>query len=199
MKTPTTPEILQSIAQAPTKHSPTGVSVVLPRQDVDTGDWCPNIFLAGTIDMGNSDNWQQKTISKLISERVDVNVYNPRRVCFAGDKAEIDYQIRWELNNIQMSNIVFFNFLPDSQSPVTLMELGLVLAGQEETGNLPIVVCPDEFWRAQNVWVTCAYYGITPFTSYAAGFDRLIFEIEKENRKIQQSRRYRRFHGEPEL
>ena len=39
-----------------------------------------SVFLAGTIDNGNSLNWQDKTIIELINLGVkDLEVYNPRR------------------------------------------------------------------------------------------------------------------------
>ena len=37
----------------------------------------PSIFLAGTIDQGNSRDWQAELTRSLA--RLDVNVYNPRR------------------------------------------------------------------------------------------------------------------------
>lgn len=36
-----------------------------------------NIFLAGTIEQGNSDDWQSVVINKLKAKRV--NIFNPRR------------------------------------------------------------------------------------------------------------------------
>lgn len=36
------------------------------------------IFLAGTIDMGNSIDWQHE-VSEFFSDREEIDIYNPRR------------------------------------------------------------------------------------------------------------------------
>ena len=36
-----------------------------------------NIFLAGSIEMGTAENWQERLVRELASE--DVTIFNPRR------------------------------------------------------------------------------------------------------------------------
>jgi hypothetical protein len=52
------------------------------------------------------------------------------------------------------------NFLPNSQSPITLLELGL----KADSGKL-MVICPDEFWRSGNVQIVCNKFNIPLFKS----------------------------------
>jgi hypothetical protein len=46
-------------------------------------------------------------------------------------------------------------FAPDTEAPITLLELGLFA----RSGKL-IVCCPAGFWRRGNVEVVCVRYGI---------------------------------------
>lgn len=127
------------------------------------------IFLAGTIDVGNSDNWQNAYIQNtkdIISsynsfidyDPVNVNeicIYNPRRDKY--DEKDMDYQMSWEFKHLKKADIIYMNFLPDSQSPITLLELGLFAS----SGKL-YVTCPKEYWRYDNVRFICKQFEI-PF------------------------------------
>jgi hypothetical protein len=46
-------------------------------------------------------------------------------------------------------------FAPETQAPITLLELGLHARG----GRL-VVGCPDGFWRKGNIEIVCARYAI---------------------------------------
>lgn len=125
------------------------------------------IFLAGTIDMGNSVDWQHGFINWL-KNNVDETyiVYNPRRdKGFDDDKKELDYQIKWELNHLEASDMIIMNFLGDSKSPVTLLELGLF----SKSGKLT-VCCEPEFYRYDNVKAVCDRYGVEMFNSLSECF-----------------------------
>lgn len=146
-----------------------------------------NIFLAGSIDMGQAKNWNSDIIKKLENSDIiksDIKVYNPRRDSWDSSwiqeqsNSEFNYQVNWELNNIEDSDIVFFNILPDSKSPITLMELGLC-AGKEKKA---IVCCPDGFYRKGNVDVVCTRYGIQQYTDIDSAFGALLTELNKIER-----------------
>jgi len=120
------------------------------------------IFLAGTIDQGESENWQ-KNVEEHFSSFPNVVLYNPRRDVWDDsweqkiENAEFYGQVKWELNAMEYSDIIIMNFLPNSKSPISLLELGL----QASSGKL-IVCCPDEYWRSGNVKIVCDDYKI-PF------------------------------------
>lgn len=120
------------------------------------------VFLAGTIDMGNSVDWQARADSlfaALPSGRF--MLFNPRQEHWdAAKPGEMDYQVNWELEHLEQADWIIMNFLPGSQSPITLLELGLHARG----GRL-LVICPPEFYRYDNVRITCAKYGVPMFAT----------------------------------
>ena len=130
------------------------------------------VFLAGTIDMGNSENWQEKFIQKLKEQTVGVlfrksyHIYNPRRTDWDASYAQtfenpqFFQQVTWELDAMEKADYIIMNFLPDSKSPITLLELGLFA----KSGKL-FVICPDEFYRSGNVQIVCNKYNIPLYKS----------------------------------
>lgn len=116
-------------------------------------DFAPHIFLAGTIEMGKSEDWQQKMIKDL--DDLDIVIANPRRGSFDQfNKKEIEHQINWELDKLSQADVVFFNFLPGTISPISLLEFGL-LNGKDDR---PVVVyCPEDYSRQDNVVITATH------------------------------------------
>ena len=100
------------------------------------------IFLAGTIDNGDSEDWQTK-ICKLIEEcstnSKPIAVYNPRRDDWPEDDQTklIEEQIKWELEHMEKADLILMNICGDSKSPITLLELGI-----HSKENKLIVFCP---------------------------------------------------------
>ena len=60
------------------------------------------VFLAGTIDMGNSRDWQKEihgTFSKTGGRYI---LFNPRQEHWDATRpGEMDYQVRWELDHLE--------------------------------------------------------------------------------------------------
>ncbi len=117
-------------------------------------------FLGGTIDMGNSFNWQAYFLHKV--KNVDRDFYNPRRPDWNNDwkngSIQMREQIEWELAALDKSHIAIINFLPYSQSPISLLELGLYA----KSGKL-FVICPPEFYRYTNVQIVCEQNNVPVF------------------------------------
>lgn len=137
-----------------------------------SGKYDKKIFLAGTIGGGvksetsHKVNWQKEAI-ELIDKTYpycNFTIFNPRRDNWPekGDKANIDYQIQWELDHMEKADQIVMNILGDSLSPITLMEMGL-WAGKDPSKL--IVHCPKDFWRYDNVYNLCERYGITRYDS----------------------------------
>lgn len=112
------------------------------------------VFLAGSIEMDTAENWQTKIANKL--KQIDrLTILNPRRAQWDSsweqsiNHPKFNEQVNWELDGIDSADTVLFYFDPNTKSPVTLMELGIVL-GASEDKNV-IVCCPDGFWRKGNV------------------------------------------------
>ena len=122
------------------------------------------VFLAGTIDMGNSEDWQHKLVEEVKTWDLyghDYVFYNPRRdEGFSDDKGEFEYQVNWELDHLESCKNIIMCILGTSKSPITLMELGLFA----RSGKLE-VICEPNFYRYGNVKITCERYGVPLYSS----------------------------------
>lgn len=117
------------------------------------------IFLAGSIEQGRAIPWQEQVIHAL--KPWDGYLMNPRRLDWDDSWVQdigndsFRWQVEWELKGIALADLVLLFFDPETKSPITLLELGL-LADKGKT----FVACPDGFWRRGNVQVVCAEYKI---------------------------------------
>lgn len=149
-----------------------------------------SIFLGGTIQMGNSEDWQTEIYNRLkdIDETIgffdNIDLFNPRRDSWDSSwvqeqsNPQFNGQVNWELDNIEDSNIIFFNILPESKSPITLMEIGLC---KDKCASV-IVCCPDGFYRKGNVDVVCSRYGMQQYKDIDSAFGALLTEINRAGR-----------------
>jgi hypothetical protein len=92
-------------------------------------------------------------------------VFNPRRDDWDSswtqefENPQFYQQVSWELNALSQSDLIIMYFAPGTQSPISLLEMGLYA----NSGKLH-VVCPDGFWRKGNVEIVCNHYNI-PLTN----------------------------------
>lgn len=146
-----------------------------------------SVFLAGTIEMGTGENWQPKAIAALYG-KVGA-IYNPRREDWDSsweqsiENPNFSAQVGWELDHIDRvlytingQGVVYFYFAPDSKSPVTLLELGLVAGHLDcrSSGAKAIVCCPKGFWRRGNIEIVCARNNIPLYEDFDASIDAVI-------------------------
>ena len=113
------------------------------------------VFLAGTIDNGDSFNWQEGIINRC--QDLDIVFYNPRRKKWPSVTvtSQIEYQIKWEQEHLYNADLIIMCLLDNSRSPISLLELGLYA----QSGKI-IVFCNPEFYRYDNVRLTCEKYNI---------------------------------------
>ena len=161
--------------------SPASVVTVHPHEEnIETSNTSgrTSVFLAGTIDMGAGIDWQARADSLFRTlEDGSYLLFNPRQEHWdASRPGEMDYQVNWELDRLERADWILMNFLPDSRSPITLLELGL----HARSGRL-LVICPEDFYRYDNVRITCGKYGVPMFGS-----------LEDAVRHIHQTQRARR-------
>jgi hypothetical protein len=122
-----------------------------PRQNVST------VFLAGSIEMGAAPDWQTELTRAL---GVDATFLDPRRAEWDSswrqsiDEPQFRGQVEWELDGLERADVIAMWFVPETKSPITLLELGLFA----RSGKI-VVGCPDGFWRRGNVEVVCARFG----------------------------------------
>lgn len=145
---------------------------------------CSMIFLAGSIEQGTAEKWQDRVIDKLKESQapyeVTVFVNNPRNENWDATWEQVPEnpkffnQVEWELDWIEASDIVFFWFDPKTKSPISLLELGLVLQSENDV----IIYCPDEFWRSGNVNITAARFMKTVHKTPEAAIAELVSKIK---------------------
>ena len=116
-----------------------------------------SVFLAGTIDNGDSLNWQDKVIIELINLGIECEVFNPRREYWNPNptKEDMEKQIKWEQDHLDSADVIAMVLLDESKSPISLLELGLYTKS-----NKIIVFCTPNFYRFDNVRLTCEKYNI---------------------------------------
>jgi hypothetical protein len=126
-----------------------------PPARVEIIDGQRSVFLAGSIEMGRAEDWQA-ALTRALSDP-DVAILNPRRDEWDAswrqsiDEPRFREQVEWELDGLARADVIAMYFAPDTQSPITLLELGLFAA----SGKLA-VCCPEGFWRRGNVEIVCA-------------------------------------------
>ncbi len=138
-----------------------------------------NVFLAGTIEMGNSEDWQSKVVDLL--SVYPIGVFNPRRIIPPLEKFEIIEQINWELNSINFCNIIFMYLAKETISPISLYELGL-LQGFHANNKKVVLYCEAGYLRDLNVLVTTDHplyknQNIELFDDFDLAFHRLIEHV----------------------
>ena len=131
-----------------------------------------SIFLAGSIEMGKAVEWQKKIVDSVPNK--PYIFFNPRRddwdSTWAQEKSDKNFkqQVEWELEALETADFIVMYFDPKTQSPISLLELGL----HARDGKL-IVICPEGFWKKGNVDVTSDYYKIKQVDSIDTFIDML--------------------------
>ena len=112
-----------------------------------------SIFLAGSIEMGNAELWQEKVIREM--NDLPVVLMNPRRNDWNSswkqsiEDEQFTTQVSWELNNLDDADFIILYLDPNTKSPISLLELGL------HVNDNIFVCCPEGFWRKGNVDIVC--------------------------------------------
>lgn len=128
---------------------------IAPEKFIENGKF--SIFLAGTIDSGNSEDWQTQIIKNL-PENLDINIFNPRRSEWPSDSDhnEVEKQIMWELELLERADLIIFNILPQSKSPISLMEIGLFARFSYKVA----IFCKEDFYRYDNIKCVANKYNL---------------------------------------
>lgn len=124
------------------------------------------IFLAGSIEQGIAENWQEVIIEAF---PFNVDFLNPRRDHWDDSwKQDLNNpnfyeQVTWEMDMLDAADIIIMYFDPNTKSPISLLELGLYAKEQIHNNRRMMVCCPEGFWRKGNVDIVCQRYGIPCF------------------------------------
>jgi hypothetical protein len=150
-----------------------------------------NVFLAGSIEMGVAENWQDKIAN--IFKEYNITFLNPRRdewdstwVQSIENKMFRD-QVEWELNGLMEADFTVMYFDPKTKSPISLLELGLMAY----TGRI-IVCCPDEFYRKANVEIVCNRFEIPIYNDW----DEFVSALKHKFKRVLRNKEYAASHNQ---
>lgn len=144
--------------------------------EADGGRGFTKVFLAGTIDMGKGRDWQAEMYERFSSTAGRFILFNPRQEHWdASRPGEMDYQVNWELEHLEEADVIIMYILGDSKSPISLLEMGL----HARSGKL-YVICEEDFYRHDNVRITCSRYGIPLFPSMKAFWESPSNPVRKQ-------------------
>jgi hypothetical protein len=148
-----------------------------PQQGVALLSHMKSVFLAGSIEMGKASPWQERLVNEF-SDRDNIVFLNPRRddwdsswVQDPTKGTQFHTQVSWELDHIEYADLVVFYFDPSTQSPITLLELGVCLGSNKNI----LVCCPDGYFRKGNVTITCKRHGVGILDTY----EDLVFAMKE--------------------
>jgi len=145
------------------------LNVIYAPNKVDYKPGQKYIFLAGSIEMGTAERWQDTVLGLLeMWHTKNVTLLNPRRSDWDDTwkqsitNPKFYEQVIWELDALKNCDKILMYFDPETKSPISLLELGL-----HARDNKLVVVCPNGFWRKGNVDIVCEYYGIPQVSTLA--------------------------------
>lgn len=141
-----------------------------------------SIFLAGSIEMGAAENWQQKVV-KSFKNYENVVILNPRRdnrgSSWKQTKSNKHFrqQVEWELTHLESADKILFYFDPNTISPVSMLGLGLF---GTDFNTYVYVACPKGFHLKGNIDIICERYSIPLYTSLNAAIKQIKLDIDRQ-------------------
>jgi hypothetical protein len=123
--------------------------------------------------MGTAIDWQNRVITLLSGS--PWTILNPRRDDWDSSWKQSMHdpqfceQVNWELEAMELADVILMYFAPGTKSPISLLELGLFA----KSGKM-VVVCPDGFWRKGNVDIVCSRYHVEQVISIERCVQRLL-------------------------
>lgn len=140
------------------------MKVIFPPETQDMSDL--TVFLAGTIEMGKSFDWQSEFLKNFEDEKI--TFLNPRRKDWDPNwiqdinNPKFKEQVLWELSGIKNADIVIMYLDPESKSSISLLELGILTSTPEKV----LLYCPKGFYRKGNVDIVAELFGMSSFESF---------------------------------
>ena len=155
------------------------ISLIAPVVPLEYGHR-PSIFLAGSIEMGQAEDWQTRLTTALAD--LPIWIFNPRRPAFdvnlrqSKDEPAFRQQVEWELDHLSKAKVIALYFAPGTKSPISLLELGL----HAHAGKI-ICCCPEGFWRKGNVDIVCERWGIPVYEGFEEFTDAVVQQLKEKH------------------
>lgn len=127
------------------------------------------VFLAGSIEMGEADQWQSKVEKYFQNLQSTYTLLNPRRDDWDSSwKQSIQNtsfytQVTWELEGLEIADKIIMYLDPNTKAPISMLEFGLFA----RSGKL-LMCCPEGFWRKGNIDIVCEKYNVPTYDSIDA-------------------------------
>lgn len=124
--------------------------ITKPPEPVEITPGTKTVFLAGSIEMGTAENWQE-TFAGYFADS-PITMLNPRRDDWDAtgeqriENPQFRESVEWELTALEQADWFAIYFAPGTRDPITLLEMGL----PARSGKL-FVCCPEGYWRKGNV------------------------------------------------
>lgn len=113
------------------------------------GDGAESIFLSGSIT--GAEDWQTEATHILLPH---FDIINPRRKGVVHlDPKEERVQIPWEHFYLNLSDIILFNFRPETLAPITLFEYGKMLEKTKRTWQRLYVCVHPDYERKNDIYI----------------------------------------------
>lgn len=127
--------------------------ILAPSRSLITGE--SSVFLAGTTTKSSNVDWRQ-TLTEAVSH-LPITVLNPLRLDWdhTWGPEQISAQVEWELDMQERADIVVVYFGPETDAPISLLELGL-----SARSGKAIVACHQEYSKIVNVEIVCRRFGL---------------------------------------
>ena len=146
--------------------SPTSVAetIMAPSPLPSVSHSHPIVFHAGSAATTSSTPWRTTlthNLSHQLTTRQSITILNPHRSDWDSTWIEsptfapFAEQVAWELRGQEIADIIAFYFDPDTQAPISLLELGLSV----RSGKC-VVCCPARYWKWGNVALVCERSGV---------------------------------------
>jgi hypothetical protein len=149
--------------------------VLYPPTKIPFNDNRITLFLAGSIEMGRAIDWQNQLINDL--EGNDLLILNPRRLDWDSSweqkisNPQFKEQVTWELDGLEISDVIPLYLAPGTMSPISLLELGLF------NHRSVVIYCPEGFWRKGNVDIVAERYGLFVTEDYNTWLEEIKREL----------------------
>ncbi|MEP2240010.1 MAG: nucleoside 2-deoxyribosyltransferase domain-containing protein [Maribacter sp.] len=116
-----------------------------------------SIFLAGSMDHKQEGSWRTKVIAEFGAH----DIFDPTHVHHNNlNDEQMKRHVQWELDALQLADMILLNFLPIALSPISLVELGMYVRS-----NKLIVICPKAFYKSNYVNTLCKKYNTPIFNN----------------------------------
>ncbi len=141
-----------------------------------------SVFLAGSIEMGKAEDWQEEVTKALIkSDDENIAIFNPRRDDWDSsweqtiENENFEEQVTWELDHLEAATVIALYFDPKTKAPISLLELGL-----HANDDKIIICCPDGYWRKGNVEIMAKRFNIPLIDNMEEFLEAVRKRIESE-------------------